>query len=125
MENGNETNGTSLKEKVEIATNMQRKVLITFPVGVLRHFDEFCKLSSGDCYWLGIEQLLKFKEEQNGKDVRTQMLVDRDNVNFKILNDRLESAEKNILTLADKINKKKEEKKVVKTFGGGKENGAE
>ena len=124
MERNEDSNWTSLKEKIEIATNMQRKVLITFPVGVLRRFDEYCKSSSGDCYWLGIEQLLNNREDNINKDARTQMLIDRDNTNFSILDNRIKELEKNVLSLSEKINSKKEEKKVLKTFGqGGKEDG--
>ena len=54
----------SLKDKIEESTNMQRRVLISFPIKIFRDFDLFCKENTADCYWLGIENLLTLFKRQ-------------------------------------------------------------
>ena len=98
----------SFKEKVEEMTNMQKKVPITFPVRVLRKLDDFSREHCSNCYWLAVEKLLEFWEQERGKDTKIDMLVDRDNTNFKLLDDKISKLDKRMNDLEDKKVKKGE-----------------
>lgn len=114
MESGNE--GLTLRQKVEKSTNMQKKVLISFPLALFRKFDDYCKTHSADCYWLSIEQLLDYRNENLKKDQKTQMLIDRDDANFKILDSKLKELDKRVEDIELKSTQPK--RKAPNHFGG-------
>jgi hypothetical protein len=80
----------SFKEKViERISRPTRKVLITFPVDVLEKLDDYSKDNSGHCYWLSIQSLLEYYFKNEEQDLRTALLMERDDKIMEEVNNLL------------------------------------
>ncbi len=104
----------SFKDIVQERTNMQRKILITFPVALADELDSYAKERCNDCYWLAFKMLLDFYKEHKDRDNNVKMLIERDEVNFKLLSERIE---KNEDLVKDFVKEHEKRSKERKSFG--------
>lgn len=114
----NEMDKKSIRDKVEDSINLQRRLLITFPNKVYSRFTDYCKYNTADCYWLGIEDLLNYKESEIKNNKFIQSILESNKLSLNMVNEKLHDISNRVEELEKKsLEKKGEEPKKIKTFG--------